>query len=154
MRKTTGIVAALAAAGLAAGAVVPAAAAPSSKGTTYVVPSAITASVLQGVAKPGSLGDMGAAFGIVGNPSSGVIKHVGGLFVYSPASDSTLELRNFWIDTEEGVVSGVVNDSFRADLFEVDGAGVLTFTSTASNAIVGSDAIAGAEAGTATVDMP
>lgn len=158
MRKITGITAALAAAGLvAAGVAAPASAAPKNKGTTYVVPSALTGSVLQGVAKPGSLGAMGAGFGIVGNPNDGTIEHVGGLYVFSPASNSTLELRNFTIDLGAATVSGIVNDSFRADLFtfsaNADGSVTLKFTSTASNAIVGSDAITGAVAGTATIVM-
>lgn len=158
MRKITGITAAIAAAGLvAAGAVAPASAAPKNKGTTYVVPSDLTASVLQGVAKPGSLGSMGAGFGIVGNPNDGTIEHVGGLYVFSPASNSTLELRNFTIDLSDATVSGIVNDSFRADLFtfsaNMNGSVTLMFTSTASNAIVGSDAITGEVAGTATIVM-
>lgn len=165
MRKTTGIATALATAGLlAVAAAGPAGAAPSNKGTTYVAPSALTASVLEGVARPGSLGSMGAAFGIVGNPNDGTIEHVGGLYVYSPASDSTLELRNFTIDVRDldgngwGVVTGIVNDSFRAPLFSfdmddaADGTVTLYFTSTASEAVLGSGAITGAIAGTATID--
>jgi hypothetical protein len=66
---------------------VPAFAAPSNKGTTYVAPSDVTISVLQGVTAPASLGDMGAAFGITGKPAAkgfneGVIKHVGGLEIW------------------------------------------------------------------------
>ena len=157
MRKS-GIAAALAAAGLvAAGIAAPAGAAPSNKGTTTVAPSATTLMVLKGVLNPGSLGDDGAVFGIVGKPSSGVIKHVGGLAVDGSAgilNDSYLELRNFWIDTENSVVSGDVENFGRADLFDVDlSTGVLTFTDTASLAIVGSDAIEGAVAGTAMVDV-
>ncbi|MDX5319241.1 MAG: hypothetical protein LPK38_07855 [Actinomycetes bacterium] len=165
MRKTTGFAATLAAAGLvAAGFMGPASAAPSNKGTTFVAPSELTVSVLQGVAKPGSLGDRGAGFGIVGNPKDGTIEHVGGLYVYSPASESTLELRNFTIDVRDrdmdgwGVVTGIVNDSFRAPLFyfdmddAADGTVTLFFTGTASGAVVGSDGIAGAVAGTATID--
>src|SRR5659263_341196 len=138
----------------------PASAAPANKGTTFVAPSALTSSVLEGVAKPGSLGARGAGFGIVGNPSDGTIEHVGGLYVYSPASDSTLELRNFTIRVADGRVSGIVNDAFRADLFSFDpadagdGSVTLYFTGTASNAVVGSNAIAGAVAGTATIVMP
>jgi len=96
----------------------------------------------------------------VGNPSDGTIEHVGGLYVYSPASDSTLELRNFTIRVADGRVSGIVNDAFRADLFSFDpadagdGSVTLYFTGTASNAVVGSNAIAGAVAGTATIVMP
>jgi len=166
MRKTTGFAATLAAAGLvAAGFAAPAMAAPSNKGTTFVAPSALTLSVLEGVAKPGSLGAKGAGFGIVGKPNDGTIEHVGGLYVYSPASMSTLELRNFTIDIRDldgdgdGVVTGIVNDSFRAPLFSfdmddaLDGNPVtLYFTSTASEAVLGSGAITGAIAGTASIE--
>jgi hypothetical protein len=158
MRKSTRIAATVASAGLIAAAMAaPVSAAPSNKGTTTVAPSDVTVSVLKGVLKPGSLGDSGAMFGIVGNPSSGVIKHVGGLAVNGTAGilgDPYLELRNFWIDTNTSVVSGDVENFGRAPLFNVDlKTGVLTFTLTASLAIVGSDGIAGDVAGTATVNV-
>ena len=143
MRKSAGI-AALAAAGLmAAGVAAPSAAAPSNKGTTSIEASAITVSVLESVAKPGSLDGLVASFGIVGNPEKGVVKHVGGLNLN--AVSGPLEIRNFWIAGDE--VSAIVNDSFRAVLFDLEGA-ELTFTETASNAIVGNDAIEGKLAGT------
>jgi hypothetical protein len=135
----------------------PVSAAPGNKGTTTVAPSALTASVLAGVARPGSLGAGGASFGIVGNPKDGTIEHVGGLYVNGVGG--TLELRNFTIRLADGAVSGIVNDAFRADLFTFDpadaGDGVVTlhFTSLASSAVVGSDAITGAVAGTATVNL-
>jgi hypothetical protein len=165
MRKSAGIaaLAALAAAGLmAAGVAAPATAAPSNKGTTYVVPSEVTGGVLEGVLKPGSLGTMGAAFGIVGNSNSPVIKHVGGLAIDGSAGvlkDSYLELRNFWINTETGFVSGDVENLGRADLFTLsdvelsEGGSKITatllFTATAS-AAVGVN-VTGQSAGTATV---
>jgi hypothetical protein len=152
-----GAAAALAATAVAA----PAAAAPSNKGTTYVVPSALTGIVLEEVLKPGSLGEMGAGFGIVGNPSKGTIKHVGGLAVDGSAGileDDYLELRNFWIELSEGVISGDVENFGRADLFTFtpnpDGSVTLFFTETASAAIVGSGDIAGQVAGTATIVTP
>ena len=134
----------------------PVSAAPKNKGTTTVVPSALTGSVLAGVAKPGYLSG-GAVFGITGNPKDGTIEHVGGLYVNG--AGGVLELRNFTIRLADGRVSGIVNDSFRADLFWFDpsdaGDGVVTlyFTSLASQAVVGSDAIEGAVAGTATVSL-
>ncbi len=163
MRKSARTALAVAAAtALAAGAVAaPATAAPSKKGTTFVVPSELTDSVLEDVLKPGSLGDKGAGFGIVGNPASGTIKHVGGLAVDGSAGileDDFLELRNFWIELSDGVVSGDVENFGRADLFtftpNVDGSVTLFFTETASLAVVGSGAITGAEAGTATIETP
>jgi hypothetical protein len=147
-------VAALALAAIAA----PVSAAPSNKGTTTVVPSALTASVLAGVAKPGYLSG-GAVFGIVGNPKDGTIEHVGGLYVNTLTGAGVLELRNFTIRVADGRVSGIVNDSFRADLFSFDpadaGDGVVTlkFTATASQAVTGGNAIAGETAGTAIVNL-
>jgi hypothetical protein len=158
MKKLIGIIAATA---LTAAIAAPVAAAPSNKGTTYVVPSTTTASVLEAVLKPGSLGAKGAGFGIVGNPSKGVIKHVGGLAVDGSAGilgDSFLELRNFWIG--DGVVTGDVENFGRAPLFTFDPADAadlivtLKFTETASLAVVGSNAIAGMDAGVATIELP
>ena len=163
MRKSTRIAATVASAGLLAAAMaVPVGAAPSSKGTTTVAPSGTTVSVLKGVLRPGSLGDGGAMFGITGNPSSGVIKHVGGLAINGSAgvlADPYLEIRNFWINTKTGFVSGDVENLGRADLFELsnvkisgDGSMItatLLFTATAS-AAVGVD-VTGTDAGTATV---
>jgi hypothetical protein len=134
----------------------PVSAAPSRKGTTTVVPSALTASVLAGVAKPGYLAG-GAVFGITGNPNDGTIEHVGGLYV--DGVGGRLELRNFTIRVADGRVSGIVNDSFRADLFSFspadagDGVVTLYFTSTASQAVIGSGAITGEVAGTASIAL-
>jgi len=167
MRKTTGF-----AATLAAGFMGPASAAPSNKGTTTVAPSVATGSVLEGLLRP-VVGDAGATFGIVGNPKDGTIEHVGGLAIRT-GSGAVLELRNFTIDLRDrdkdglGVVTGIVNDSFRAPLFyfgmddatDDDGFVTLFFTGTASGAIDFRDAdgqpvdITDAVAGTATIDLP
>ena len=159
MRRTTGIATALATAGLlAAGIMGPASAAPSNKGTTSIEPSPTTLDVYKGTARPGNFDGKSANFGVVGNPNDGTIEHVGGLYVYSPASKSTLELRNFTIDTNRGIVTGIVNDSFRAPLFYFDvddaedGEVTLYFTETASDAVVGDLAdIEGVKAGVATI---
>ena len=135
MRKSAGI-AALAAAGLmAAGVAAPSAAAPSKKGTTTVTFKAETLALLTAADGPfgftgisptgaGSAsvegdGDLAAVFGIVGRPGAADIKHVGGLEL---AKGSTTAVLSNFIITEEGFVSGIVNDSFRTDLFEIGGA--------------------------------
>ncbi len=98
---------------------------PPNKGTTFVGPSDATEKVLVDVLRPGSLGKAGAAFGIVGNPKDGTIEHVGSLAIRA-GSGAVLELRNFTIDLRDrdkdglGVVTGIVNDSFRAPLFSFD----------------------------------
>ena len=157
MRTFTRLATALTVGALAIAAIAgPVSAAPTRKGTTTVVPSALTGSVLAGVAKPGYLAG-GAVFGITGNPKDGTIEHVGGLYVNG--AGGLLELRNFTIRVADGRVSGIVNDAFRADLFSFspsdasDGTVTLYFTSTASQAVVGSDAITGAVAGTATISL-
>jgi hypothetical protein len=129
-------------------------AAPEKKGTTTVAPSTLTAGVLQGLTGPARLTGAGAVFGIVGNSKNGVIKHVGGLTVteLDPATAATsITLSNFWIDTTTGTVSAIVAGVGRVDVFSVDAAGTLRFTSTASAAISGGSTLAGAVAGTATV---
>lgn len=147
---------------------VPAFAAPKNKGTTYVVPSATTFSVLEGVTSPGSLGDRGAAFGIVGKPAAkdfndGVVKHVGGLEINSTLG--VIEIRDFWIDTNAGTVSAYVPAlDQRVDLFDLTGytgpdsdcdvTADLLFNDTASSVIVGDSGIAGLAAGGACVDLP
>ena len=163
-KKARAIVAASAAVAIAvAAATAPAAADSNKKGTTFVVPSATTGSVLQRVLKPGKLdAEKGAGFRIVGNPSTGTIKHVGGLQVDGSAGileDSTLKLRNFRIKVADGLVTGKVEGFGKAPLFTFDPADAadlevtLYFTETASLAIVGSDAIEGVEAGVATIDL-
>lgn len=144
---------------------VPAIARPSNKGTTYVAPSATTASVLVDVTSPSELTNLGAAFGIVGKafPKSDVIKHVGGLEIRTTLG--VVEIRNFWIDTTAGTVSAYVPAlDVRVDLFdladvEVTDAGDITatllFNATADSVIVGDAAdIVGASAGTALIDLP
>ena len=145
---------------------IPAVAAPSQKGTTYVAPSELTLSVLEDVTAPASLGDMGAAFGITGKPAAkgfnkGVIKHVGGLEIGSTLG--VIEIRNFWIDTNNGTVSAEVADLSRFDLFNLAGVATdvgdcevtatLEFNDFASAAIVGDLSIVGLSAGTACVDL-
>ena len=156
MKKT--LVAVLAAAMLMTALAVPALAAPKNKGTTFIVPSATTDSVLVGVAKPVTpMGDS-VSFGVVGRPTDGTIEHVGGIVVDVVDGDpsTVLELRSFTIDLNTGVVSGIVNDGPRVPLFTLgavgDGTAVpLYFTSTASNAVLDSGAITGALAGTADI---
>ncbi|MGM0386451.1 MAG: hypothetical protein ACQERF_10805 [Actinomycetota bacterium] len=158
MSRTTRFTATVAAAGIvAAGFMGPASAAPSNKGTTYVVPSATTNLVLVDVARPGSLSDRGAGFGIVGNPNDGTIEHVGGLFVETLHTGKILQLRNFTIDLDRATVSGVATGFGRVDLFTFapndEGSVDLFFTETASFAVSGDvAAIAGVFAGTATID--
>ena len=133
-----------------------ASAAPRAKGTTTVAPSAVTASVLQGLTGPASLTSAGAVFGVTGNPGSGVIKHVGGLRLaeLDPATPATsLTLSNFWIDTRSATVSALVDDSVRAVVFTVGSDGTLRFTDAASQAVTGSGALTGVVAGTATVAL-
>lgn len=131
-----------------------AAAAPTKKGTTTVAPSALTASVLQGLTGPAQLTGAGAVFGIVGGSKDGVIKHVGGLTIaeLDPATSATsITLSNFWIDTTTGTVSALVDDGMRADVFLVGAGGTLTFTAGASAAVTGGGGLTGLVAGTATV---
>ena len=152
LAATTGVVILTAALGTGT-----ASAAPRAKGTTTVAPSPLTASVLQGLTGPATLTSAGAVFGITGNPTSGVIKHVGGITVadLDPTTPATsLTLSNFWIDTRSGVVTALVDDAVRAPVFTVGQDGTLTFTEAASKAVTGSSsAIAGAVAGTATVAL-
>jgi hypothetical protein len=144
---------------------VPALGAPKNKGTTYVAPSAITETVLVGPTSPWTDSAMGVGFGITGKTfdlaTQPVIKHVGGLEIQSTLG--VIEIRNFWIDAQAGTVSAeVVQLDARVVLFDladvvIDGGDIsatLKFNSVASNVIVGSDAITGATAATAVVDLP
>jgi hypothetical protein len=164
MRTTARIATTIAVGALALTAIAaPVSAAPANKGTTTIDPSATTLAAYNSLAKPGyfnSAGDI--VFGVTGNPSDGTIEHVGGLYVNvlaGPNVGGVLELRNFTIRVADGKVSGIVNDSFRADLFMFDpadaGDGVVSlyFTSTASGAVTGGEGITGVFAGTATVDL-
>lgn len=142
---------------------VPAFARPTKKGTTFVTPSAVTMTVLNGVTAPGALDVGGAEFGIVGRdyPASDVIKHVGGLDLATALGD--VEIRDFWIDTAAGTVSAYVPAlDVRIDLFvlaDVETSGgdltaTLVFNGAASNVIAGDDSLIGESAGTALVDLP
>jgi hypothetical protein len=163
-KKMRTLLAATAAVALAATAFAAPAAAGNKKGTTFVAPSELTGTVLQGVLKPGKLVEgKGAAFRIVGNPKKGPIKHVGGLVVDGSAGileDDDLKLRNFRIKVGKGVVVGNVEGFGKAKLFTFDPKdakddlqATLFFTETASLAIVGDDSIKGLEAGVATIDL-
>ena len=150
---------------------VPALGAPSNKGTTYVAPSAATLGALTGdlVTAPASLGERGAAFGIVGKPAAkgfndGVVKHVGGLEL-ATVTYGDIEIRDFWIDTNADTVSAYVPAlDQRIDLFDLtsytgsdtdcDVTADLLFNDTASTVIAGDLSIAGAVAGSACVDLP
>lgn len=153
MRRTVTTTVALAAATALAAVSVPAAAAPNSRGATEIVPNDTLASLLVGVEKPFTDrdGDRAPEFGIVGNPSSGLVKHVGGITIDTPASGE-LTLRNFWIDLDAGTVSADVSTADaslgRLDLFELDGL-TLVLNDTASTAIAGSTALSGAPVATA-----
>ena len=131
----------------------PASAAPANKGTTFIAPSEITASVLVDVINPFTAGENGVGFGVVGNPTDGTIEHVGGLVVYSPAMDKELKLKNFTIDLDSGYITALVPGIGRAPLFMLDGL-TLRFTETASQVLLGNSDITGAVAGTATPDWP
>jgi len=142
----------------------PVAAGSDKKGTTTIAPSGTTLSVFQKVLKPGKFNaaETTVSFRIVGNPSKGPIKHVGGLQVDGSAGileDEDLKLRNFRIKVPQGLVYGKVEGFGKAPLFSFDPTDAddlevtLLFTETASAAIVGDDSIAGLEAGVATIDL-
>jgi len=91
----------------------PVAAGSDKKGTTTIAPSGTTLSVFQKVLKPGKFNaaETTVSFRIVGNPSKGPIKHVGGLQVDGSAGileDEDLKLRNFRIKVPQGLVYGKV----------------------------------------------
>jgi hypothetical protein len=134
MRTSTRIAATVASAGLIAAAMAaPASAAPSNKGTTTVTFKAATLAVLTsddfgftsiaptgaGSASVESDGDLAAKFGITGKTGDDRIQHVGGLALSKGSTTATLS--NFTINTTTGLVSGIVNDAFRADLFMLGG---------------------------------
>jgi hypothetical protein len=131
----------------------PASAAPANKGTTFIAPSDITASVLVDVISPVTPDGDFVGFGVVGNPTDGTIEHVGGLVVYSPALDKNLKLKNFTIDLDSGYITALVPGIGRAPLFMLDGL-TLRFTETASQVLLGNSDITGAVAGTAMPDWP
>lgn len=121
----------------------PASAAPSQKGNTEIIPNDTLASLLVSVEDPFQGGELGGVeFGIVGNPSKGVVKHVGGITITTLAG-AELELRNFWIDLDAGTVSAIVNDGDRLTLFTLDGT-TLLLNDTSSTAIAGDTSLSGA----------
>lgn len=118
------------------------------KGYTSVVLDATAAGAILGplgggLLTPGAI-DLGAGsvgFPIVGNSKGGVIKHVGGL---SFSGANTVEIRNFYIDTNElgpdgGALSAEVfvnGDSLgRAPVFNVSGTLEVTLTDFAAGAL-------------------
>jgi hypothetical protein len=133
MKRTVTAAAALVGAVALAGATfaAPASAAPNRLGATEIAPNAVLASILVSVDKPFTDrdGDGAPEFGIVGNPASGVINHVGGITITDLAGTTEYELRNYAIDTtgEEITVSAVVNGGDALTLFTAtddDGNGV------------------------------
>ena len=141
----------------------PASAAPTKKGQTVVTLDAGLAGALAGlgvdvgVVAPAYGKDGGVAFPIVGNPSRGVVKHVGGLSL--SAGDTVVTLTNYWIDG--AVVTGVVNGGDRLPLFDVTAPGgvvTLDLTDVAAGAldgIFGTDALSGSTVvGTADIQTP
>lgn len=101
--------------------VAPAAAAPTKKGQTVVTLSSGAAALLGelgvavGTTGPAYPSGTGIAFPVVGRTGDAVIQHVGGLSFTGGGTTVTVE--NFWIDTETGVVSGIVDDTVRVPLF-------------------------------------
>lgn len=154
-RPATAAVALTGAAALAAAAfAAPASAAPNRLGATEIIPNATLASILVDVERPFTDrdGDGAPEFGIVGNPSSGVIKHVGGITITDLAGTTEYELRNFWIDTtgSEITVSAVVNDGDRLTLFtatddDADGTFELRLNDLSSTVLSGDAALSGVQ---------
>lgn len=142
----------------------PASAAPTTKGQTVVTLDGGFAAALTdlgvrvGVVQPAYGKGSGVAFPIVGNPSRGVIKHVGGLTL--TAGGTTVSLTNYWI--QRGVISGVVNGGDRLPLFDVTAApgGVVALDLTgvaagALNATFDIHALSGStKVGTAVIEQP
>ncbi|WP_336922589.1 hypothetical protein [Aquipuribacter sp. SD81] len=152
-RTATAAAALVGAAALALTTAGPAAAAPNSRGATEIVPNEVLASLLVSVDKPYTDrdGDGAPEFGIVGNPSSGVIKHVGGVTVTDLSGENEYSLRNFWIDTtgESITVSAVVNDGDRLELFDVGADLSLALNATSATVLTGDAANAGLVVGSA-----
>lgn len=141
----------------------PASAAPTHKGQTVVTLDSGLAAALTGlgvdvgVVAPAYGKDGGVAFPIVGNPSRGVVKHVGGLTLSAGAT--TVSLTNYWIDGS--VITGVVNGGARLPLFDVTAPGgvvTLDLTDVAAAALdsaFGVSALTGAtKVGTAAIQTP
>ena len=98
-------------------------AAPTHKGQTLLQldPGAATAlhslGVQVGLVAPGYVSGDSLAMPVTGRYPAAVIKHVGGISL--SGGGTTVTLTNFWIDTTTGLVSGVVNDAARVDLFSI-----------------------------------
>ena len=69
---------------------------------------------------PASASGLAFTFPIVGRTGDAVIQHVGGLSL--TAGETVVTLSNFWIDTDSGVVTGVVDDTVRVPLFTLGAA--------------------------------
>jgi len=154
MKRTVTAAVALAGAIALAGATfaAPASAAPNRLGATEIIPNATLASILVSVEKPFTdrNGNGAPEFGIVGNPASGVIRHVGGITITDLAGATEYELRNFGIDTtgEEITVSAVVNGGDRLTLFtatddDADGVFELRLNDLSSTVLSGDADLAG-----------
>lgn len=114
------------------------------KGYTSVTLTADAAAAILGplgggVLKPGTvnLSSGSVGFPIVGNGKGGVIKHTGGL---SFSGDSTVVIRNFWIDTNTWQLTAntFVNGQFvaRAAIFDVNSSTLqVTLTAFAAGAL-------------------
>jgi len=106
----------------------PAAAAPKNKGVTDVTILGAVFDILTddldfviSPTGPGAVreegGNVVATFGITGKTGDAQIQHVGGLSLTQDMTTATLS--NYTIDLDSGFVSAIVNDSFRADVFEI-----------------------------------
>ena len=101
--------------------VAPASAAPTKKGQTVVTLDAAAAGVITGLGVavaptgPASASGLAFTFPVVGRTGDAVIQHVGGLSL--TAGETVVTLSNFWIDTDSGIVSGIVDDTVRVPLF-------------------------------------
>ena len=106
--------------------VAPASAAPTKKGQTVVTLDAAAAGVITGLGVavaptgPASASGLAFTFPVVGRTGDAVIQHVGGLSL--SAGETVVTLSNFWIDTDSGIVSGVVDDTVRVPLFTLGSA--------------------------------
>lgn len=97
----------------------PADAAPTKKGHTTIQSGLLDLAPLLGIevsVLPPASGD---GFPVVGNvKATGVLMHVGGYELHEE-SRGTLTLSNFHLDVEAGVMSVVVDDHERVDMFDV-----------------------------------
>jgi hypothetical protein len=95
-------------------------------------------------AAPGVLGGdpLKASFPIVGNSKGGIIKHTGGLTL--TGGEDTLALTNYWIDTNEGVLTAAAalnGDGLgRIPLFELGSAPASSACAASASLALTSDA--------------